>query len=40
MGTGDWEVYGDTTGSGTADFAVHLLHTASTFVLSASDFHL
>ena len=40
LGTGNWEIYGDTTGSGTANFAVHLLGMSSTYVMSAADFHL
>jgi VCBS repeat-containing protein len=39
-GTGNWEIYGDTTGSGTANLAIHLLGVATTYNISASDFHL
>jgi VCBS repeat-containing protein len=40
LGTGNWEIYGDTTGSGTANFELHLMNMASAYNLSASDFHL
>lgn len=40
IGTGNWEVYGDTTGSGTANFALHLMSLPTNYVLSAGDFIL
>ena len=38
QGNGNWEIYGDTTGSGTPNFQIHIL--SSTTPLSAADIHL
>lgn len=40
IGSGNWEVYGDTIGSSKANFAIHLMGLTSTYSLTASDFHL
>jgi VCBS repeat-containing protein len=40
IGTGSWEVYGDTTGSGTANFAIHLSGLSPTYSLTAANFHI
>jgi VCBS repeat-containing protein len=40
LGTGNWEIYGDTTGHGTADLAIHLLGVAPSYALSIADFHI
>jgi VCBS repeat-containing protein len=40
IGAGNWEVYADTTGSGTANFQLHVLTATTSTMLTADSFHL
>ena len=40
IGAGNWEVYGDTTGSGSANFQIHVLTATTATSLTADSFHL
>jgi VCBS repeat-containing protein len=40
LGNGSWEIMGDTTGTGTANFEIHLMGVPTGYSLTAANFHL
>jgi VCBS repeat-containing protein len=40
IGVGNWEIYGDTTGAGKADFQIHVTNVTPTFILGVSSIHI